>query len=106
MLVSTPRENIGASMLIAEELEPSLGVPVEVVPMEELESVLESSSNGTVVTSRYFLQPLKELAKNTACALSPSTSTTSAASWRCSRIASGQLRGLSNISPGILRAAK
>ena len=31
--------------------------------MEELESVLESSSNGTVVTSRYFLQPVEELAK-------------------------------------------
>ena len=28
-------------MLIAEELEPCLDVPVEVVPMEELESVLE-----------------------------------------------------------------
>ena len=50
-------------MLIAEELEPNLDVPVEVVPMEELESVLESSSNGTVVTSRYFLQPLEDLAK-------------------------------------------
>jgi GntR family transcriptional regulator len=36
---------------------------VEVVPMEELESVLESSSQGTVVTSRYFLQPVEEIAK-------------------------------------------
>ena len=58
-----PREDIGASMLIAEELEPCLDVPVEVVPLEELESVLENSSNGTVVTSRYFLQPVEELAK-------------------------------------------
>ena len=31
--------------------------------MEELESVLDSASNGTVVTSRYFLQPVEELAK-------------------------------------------
>ena len=44
VLVSTPREDIGASMLIAEELEPCLEVPVEVVPMEELESVLENST--------------------------------------------------------------
>ena len=50
-------------MLIAEELEPCLDVPVEVVPMEELESILESASKGTVVTSRYFLQPVEELAK-------------------------------------------
>ena len=28
---------------------------MEVVLLEELESVLENSSNGTVVTSRYFL---------------------------------------------------
>ena len=63
LLVSTPREDIGASLLIAEELSPHLDVPVEVVPMEELESVLESSSKGTVITSRYFLQPLEELAK-------------------------------------------
>ena len=56
LLVSTPREDIGASLLIAEELAPHLDVPVEVVPMEELESVLASSSKGTVVTSRYFLQ--------------------------------------------------
>ena len=62
VLVSTPREDIGASMLIAEELEPCLDVPVEVVPMEELESVLENSGNGTVVASRYF-QPMEELAK-------------------------------------------
>ena len=82
VLVSTP-EDIGASMLISEELEPNLDVPVEVVPMEELESVLASSSNGTVVTSRYFLQPI-ELAKKHASA--PwRTSMTSAMSWRCSR---------------------
>ena len=59
----TPRED-RRLVLIAEELEPCLDVPVEVVPMEELESVLENSSNGTVVTSRYFLQPVEELAKH------------------------------------------
>ena len=36
-LVSTPREDIGASMLIAEDLSPKINVPVEVIPMEELE---------------------------------------------------------------------
>ena len=69
-------------MLISEELEPSLDVPVEVVPMEELESVLENSSNGTVVTSRYFLQPVEDLAKKHG-GPSPWTSTTSARNWRC-----------------------
>ena len=51
-------------MLIAE-LEPHLDVPVEVVPLEELENVPASSSNGTVVTSRYFLNPLKSWPRST-----------------------------------------
>ena len=59
IIVSTPREDIGASMLIAEDLSPTVNVPVEVVPMEELEKVLSNSNNGTIVTSRYFLQPLE-----------------------------------------------
>ena len=57
IIVSTPREDIGASMLIAEDLSPNINVPVEVIPMEELDKVLCNSNNGTIVTSRYFLQP-------------------------------------------------
>ena len=34
ILVSTPREDIGASMIIAEDLSPKVNVPVEVIPME------------------------------------------------------------------------
>ena len=63
ILVSTPREDIGASMLIAEDLSPKINVPVEVIPMEELEKVLCTSNHGTIVTSRYFLQPLEKVAK-------------------------------------------
>jgi len=63
IIVSTPREDIGASMLIAEDLSSTVNVPVEVVPMEELEKVLSNSNNGTIVTSRYFLQPLEKVAK-------------------------------------------
>ena len=47
ILVSTPREDIGASMLIAEDISPKINVPVEVIPMEELEKVLCNSNNGT-----------------------------------------------------------
>ena len=50
-------------MLIAEDLSPKINVPVEVVPMEELDKVLCNSNNGTIVTSRYFLKPLEKVAK-------------------------------------------
>ena len=57
ILVSTPREDIGASMLIAEDLSPKVNVPVEVVPMEELEKVLSNSNNGTTVSYTHLTLP-------------------------------------------------
>ena len=107
VLVSTPREDIGASMLIAEELSPNLDVPVEVVPMEELENVLENSSNGTVVTSRYFLQPLEELAKrNGVRAIAVDLSDFQKELTILKELRSGSCVGIVSISPGILRAAE
>jgi GntR family transcriptional regulator len=107
LLVSTPREDIGASLLIAEELSPHLDVPVEVVPMEELESVLESSSQGTVVTSRYFLQPLEELAKrHQVRAVAVDLSDFQKELNILKKLRSGSCVGIVSISPGILRAAE
>ncbi len=107
VLVSTPREDIGASMLIAEELGPNLDVPVEVVPMEELESVLQSSNNGTVVTSRYFLKPLEELAKkHSVRAIAVDLSDFRKELSMLKELRSGSCVGLVSISPGILRAAE
>ncbi|MCP9810239.1 GntR family transcriptional regulator, partial [Cyanobium sp. HWJ4-Hawea] len=107
ILVSTPREDIGASMLIAEELTPHLEVPVEVVQMEELEAVLQASSNGTVVTSRYFLQPVEEIAKRNGVRAVP----VDLNDFRheldlLKELRAGSCVGLVSISPGILRAAE
>ena len=107
VLVSTPREDLGASLLIAEELTPKLEVPVEVVPLEELEAVLESSNNGTVVTSRYFLQPVEELAKQhgvRAVAVDLNDFRHELAMLK--ELRAGSCVGLVSISPGILRAAE
>ncbi len=107
VLVSTPREDIGASMLIAEELAPNLNVPVEVVPMEELENVLENSNNGTVVTSRYFLQPLEELAKrHSVRAIAVDLSDFQKELTILKTLRAGSCVGIVSISPGILRAAE
>ncbi len=107
VLVSTPREDIGASMLIAEELRPNLNVPVEVVPMEELENILESSNNGTVVTSRYFLQPLEELAKrHSVRAIAVDLSDFQQELSMLKELRAGSCVGIVSISPGILRAAE
>ena len=107
VLVSTPREDIGASMLIAEELSPNLNVPVEVVPMEELKNILENSNNGTVVTSRYFLQPIEELAKrHSVRAIAVDLSDFKKELTMLKELKAGSCVGIVSISPGILRAAQ
>ena len=107
ILVSTPREDIGASMLIAEDLSPKINVPVEVIPMEELEKVLYTSNTGTIVTSRYFLQPLEKLAKkHSARAIAVDLSDFQKELKLIKELKPGSCVGIVSISPGLLRAAE
>ncbi len=107
IIVSTPREDIGASMLIAEDLSPNINVPVEVVPMEELEKVLCNSNHGTIVTSRYFLQPLEKLAtKYRVRAIAVDLSDFQKELKIIKELKLGSCVGIVSISPGLLRAAE
>ena len=75
--------------------------------MEELESVLENSSNGTVVTSRYFLQPLEELAKKHGVrAVAVDLNDFGQELAMLKELRPSSCVGLVSISPGILRAAE
>ena len=94
-------------MLIAEDLSPNIDVPVEVVPMEELEKVLCNSNNGTIVTSRYFLQPLEKLAKKYRVrAIAVDLSDFQKELKIIKELKSGNCVGIVSISPGLLRAAE
>ena len=107
ILVSTPREDIGASMFIAEDLSPKISVPVEVVPMEELEKVLCNSNIGTIVTSRYFMQPLENLAtKYNTRAMAVDLSDFQEELNIIKELKPGSCVGIVSISPGLLRAAE
>ncbi len=107
IIVSTPREDVGASMLIAEDLSPKINVPVEVVPMEELEKVLSNSNDGTIVTSRYFLQPLEKVAKQHGVrAIAVDLSDFQKELKILKELHAGSCVGIVSISPGLLRAAE
>ncbi len=107
VLVSTPREDIGASMLIAEDLSPKINVPVEVVPMEELEKVLCNGHNGTIVTSRYFLQPTEKIAKKFGIrSIAVDLSDFQKELTILKELKPGSCVGIVSISPGLLRAAE
>ncbi|MFM7470140.1 MAG: GntR family transcriptional regulator [Nodosilinea sp.] len=62
VLVTVPRQDIGAGQLIARELENALAIPLQLVPLEELEEVLSQTRSGTVVTSRYFIHEAEAIA--------------------------------------------
>ena len=107
ILVSTPREDIGASMLIAEDLSPKINVAVEVIPMEELEKVLCNSNNGTIVTSRYFFQPIEKVArKHGVRAIAVDLSDFQKELKILKELKVGSCVGIVSISPGLLRAAE
>ena len=94
-------------MLIAEDLSPKVNVPVEVVPMEELEKVLSNSNNGTIVTSRYFLQPLEKVAKQYGIrAIAVDLSDFQKELKLLKELKSGNCVGIVSISTGLLRAAE
>ena len=107
IIVSTPREDIGASMLIAEDISPKINVAVEVIPMEELEKVLCNSNNGTIVTSRYFFQPIEKVAKKHGVrAIAVDLSDFQKELKILKELKVGSCVGIVSISPGLLRAAE
>ena len=62
VLVTVPQSDIGAGKLILQDLEPTLGVPIQLVPMEQLSDILEETDSATVVTSRYFIKDVDAIA--------------------------------------------
>ncbi|MBD2197023.1 MULTISPECIES: GntR family transcriptional regulator [Calothrix] len=62
VLVAVPAYDIGAGELMVYELEKDLRIPIQLIPMEELSSVLDKTSSATVVTSRYFISEVESIA--------------------------------------------
>lgn len=62
VLVAVPTQDIGAGELMVYELEQSLKIPVQLVPMEQLLAVIDQTTSATVVTSRYFIGEVEAIA--------------------------------------------
>jgi len=62
VLVTVPQSDIGAGKLMLQDLEPTLGVPIQLVPMEQLADILDETDSATVVTSRYFIKDVDAIA--------------------------------------------
>jgi GntR family transcriptional regulator len=64
LLVTVPRHDLGAGEIIVQELQSALSIPVQLVFLEDLETVLAQRSAATVVTVRYFSSQAEALLKD------------------------------------------
>lgn len=62
VLVVAPYQDIGAGELMVNELQESLKIPVQLVAMEDLAELLDQTTSATLVTSRYFIGDVEEIA--------------------------------------------
>ncbi len=62
VLVTVPKNDLGNGEVLMRELKHALNIPVQLVPLEELEQILDQTRSGTVVTSRYFIAQAEEIA--------------------------------------------
>jgi GntR family transcriptional regulator len=66
VFLTVPQVEIGAGELMLQELQQSLGIPVQLVALEKLEAELVKSHAATVVTTRYFIAAVEsQLAAST-----------------------------------------
>ncbi len=61
VLVTVPDRDIEAGKLMEQEIEQSLEIPVELVPLSQLNQFIAQKNSGTVVTSRYFISEVVEI---------------------------------------------
>ena len=107
VLVTAPQQDIGAGELMAKELEQALQTPVQLVPIEELERVLDQTRSGTVVTSRYFIGEAEKIAGPKSVRVIPiDIYDYSKEIQAITKLAAGSSIGLVSLSSGILRAAE
>jgi GntR family transcriptional regulator len=65
VFVTVPKVDFGAGELMTQELQQSLGIPIQLISLEKLEAQLAKSHAATIVTSRYFIGKVEmQLAKS------------------------------------------
>lgn len=107
VLVAVPIQDIGAGELIVQELEQALQIPVQLVPTEELSAVLDKTTSATVVTSRYFIGEVEEIAAPRAVRVIPLDIHDYAKEFHIVKnLAKDSCIGIVSLSSGILRAVE
>ncbi len=106
VLVTVPQEDLGAGQLMVQELEQALNIPVQLVPLEELEIILNQTRSGTVVTSRYFMSQAEAIASPKSVRVIPvDVYDYTSEIQLLNQLKPGTCVGIVSLSPGLLRGA-
>ena len=107
VLVTAPTNDIGIGELMVQELEKSLDIPVQLVPLEELGKTIELVPSGTVVTSRYFIGTAEEIAAPKSVRVIPIDIYDYSQEIKLVReLPKGTYFGIVSLSSGLLRATE
>ncbi len=107
VVVTVPTQDLGAGQLMVRELEEALKIPVQLVPLEDLEGMLAQTRSGTVVTSRYFLAKAEAVAAPKSVRVIPVDIYDYGQELELlKQIPEGTCLGMVSLSGGILRAAE
>ncbi len=107
VLVTVPARDLGAGELMVKELEQDLNIPIQLVPLEELGTVLDQTLSGTVVTSRYFIGEAEAIAAPKSVRVIPVDIYDYAKEMEIIRdLPDNGCLGLVSLSAGILRIAE
>ena len=107
VLVTVPKQDLGAGELMVRELEAALQIPVQLVPLEDLDTTLSQTRSGTVVTSRYFLAEAEAVAGPKSVRVIPIDIYDYGQELELlKQLPQGTCLGMVSLSSGILRAAE
>lgn len=71
VLLTVPSRDLAAGELMLRELKHALGIAIALIPLEELLPILKKSSPSTVITNRYFIEEVLEVAQPQAVPVIP-----------------------------------
>jgi len=107
VLVTAPTQDIGIGQLMAQELEQSLRIPVQLVPIEQLADTIGQVPSGTVVTSRYFIGQAEAVAAPKSVRVIPVDIYDYAKEIALvQKLPKGTYLGIVSLSAGLLRATE
>lgn len=107
VIVTAPQQDLGVGEIMAREIEQALQIPIQLIPLEELDAILARTASATVVTSRYFIGDAERIASARAARAIPVDIYDYAEEIEfVQNLPAGSRLGLVSISPGWLRASE